>query len=298
MSLEMAAGTDQLPFVPVPVATRQRLAWWRLRRDRSALGGLTVVLLLIGAAVMAPWVAPYDPNTPEVVNKFASPSWLHLFGTDELGRDVFSRLLHGARVSVFTTLVATLGIAVIGMVVGTLAGYLGGVTDLVIGRVVDVFLAFPGFLLALAITAVLGPGTSHLLLAVVLVWWAGYARLVRAAVLRERGMPYVEAARAAGSPEWRVLARHIVPNIIGPVIVLSTLQLGGVLLALTSLSFLGLGVQPPTAEWGAMLTEGRAYLGSAPHLMLAPGACVFLMVMGCNLLGDGLRDVLDPRTPR
>ena len=298
MSLELAAATDQLPFVPLPVSTRQRLAWWRVRRDRSALGGLLVVLLLVGAAVIAPWVAPYDPNAPEVVNKFASPSWRHLLGTDELGRDVLSRLLHGARVSVFTTLVATLAIAAIGMVLGTLAGYLGGVTDLVIGRVVDVFLAFPGFLLALAITAVLGPGTSHLLLAVVLVWWAGYARLVRAAVLQERGRPYVEAARAVGSPAWRVLVRHIVPNVIGPVIVLSTLQLGAVLLALTSLSFLGLGVQPPTAEWGAMLTGGRAYLGSAPHLMLAPGACVFLMVMGCNLLGDGLRDVLDPRTPR
>ncbi len=296
MSPELAAATDQLPSVPVPGSTRQRPAWWRLRRDRSALGGLIVVLLLVGAAVVAPWVAPYDPNTPEVANKFARPSWQHVLGTDELGRDMLSRLLHGARVSVFTTLVATLAIATIGVALGTLAGYLGGLTDLVIGRVVDVFLAFPGFLLALAIIAVMGPGMSHLLLAVILVWWAGYARLVRAAVLRERERSYVEAARAAGSPEWRVVGRHIMPNVLGPVIVLSTLEIGGVLLALTSLSFLGLGVQPPTAEWGAMLTEGRAYLGSAPHVMLAPGACVFLMVLGCNLLGDGLRDVLDPRS--
>lgn len=296
MSLELAAATDQLRSPRGPGATRRRLSWRRLRRDRSALGGLIIVLLLVAAAVSAPWVAPYDPNTPEVLNKFAGPSWQHLLGTDELGRDMFSRVLHGARVSVFTTLVATFAIATIGMVLGTLAGYLGGVTDLVIGRVVDVVLAFPGFLLALAITAVLGPGMSHLLLAVILVWWASYARLVRAAVVRERERPYVEAARAAGAREWRVLGRHILPNVIGPVIVLSALELGAVLLALTSLSFLGLGVQTPTAEWGAMLTGGRAYLGSAPHVMLAPGACVFLMVMGCNLLGEGLRDLLDPRS--
>lgn len=296
MSLELAAATDQLPSVPVPDAARRRLSWKRLRRDRSAIGGLIIVLLLLGAAASAPWVAPYDPNALQIVNKFAGPSWQHLLGTDELGRDVLSRLLYGARVSLFTTLGATFAIAIIGVVLGSLAGYLGGVTDLVIGRVIDVFLAFPGFLLALAITAVLGPGMSHLLLAVILVWWASYARLVRAAVLTERERPYVEAARAAGARGWRVLGRHILPNVIGPVIVLSAVELGGVLLALTSLSFLGLGVQTPTAEWGAMLTGGRAYLGSAPHVMLAPGACVFLMVMGCTLLGDGLRDLLDPRS--
>jgi peptide/nickel transport system permease protein len=174
----------------------------------------------------------------------------------------------------------------------------GGVTDIMISRVVDILLAFPSFLLALAVTAILGPGMGHLLLAVVLVWWAGYARVVRAAVLTEREKPYVEAARAAGVPERRVLGRHVVPNVIGPVIVLSTLELGHVLLALTALSFLGLGVQPPTAEWGSMLTNARAYLGSAPYLMVAPGACIFLMVIGSNLLGDGLRDALDPRGRR
>ena len=297
MTLDLAATTDTLT-VPVPVSTVRRPAWARLFRDRTAVAGLVVVVLLGGAALLAPWIAPQDPNVADVVHKLAAPSREHLLGTDELGRDVLSRLLHGARVSLLTTFLAAAIIGLIGLVLGTVAGYVGGATDIVISRVVDILLAFPSFLLALAVTAILGPGMRHLLLAVVLVWWASYARVVRAAVLAEREKPYVEAARAAGVPEWRVLARHIVPNVVGPVIVLSTLELGHVLLALTALSFLGLGVPPPTAEWGAMLTNARAYLGSAPSLMVAPGACIFLMVVGSNLVGDGLRDALDPRTRR
>ena len=297
MTLELGAVTDTLT-VPVPVSTVRRPAWSRLLRDRTAVAGLAVIVLLLGAALFAPWLAPHDPNAAHVVNKFARPSPRHLLGTDELGRDVFSRLLHGARVSLFTTFLAAGIIGVIGLLLGTVAGYVGGMADVVISRLVDILLAFPSFLLALAVTAILGPGMRHLLLAVVVVWWASYARVVRAAVLAEREKPYVQAARAAGVPEWRVLGRHVVPNVIGPVIVLSTLELGHVLLALTALSFLGLGVPPPTPEWGAMLTNARAYLGSAPHLMVAPGVCIFLMVVGCNLLGDGLRDALDPRTRR
>ena len=298
MTLELAAATDSLTGVPVPVSAGRRPAWSRLFRDRSALAGLIAVLLLVAAALFAPWLAPHDPNVADVVNKLASPSREHLLGTDELGRDVLSRLLYGGRTSLVTTFAAAAIIGTIGLVLGTIAGYVGGLTDIVISRVVDILLAFPSFLLALAITAVLGPGMRHLLLAVVLVWWASYARLVRAAVLTEREKPYVEAARAAGVPEWRVLSRHVVPNVIGPVIVLSTLELGHVLLALTAMSFLGLGVEPPNAEWGAMLSNGRAYLGSASHVMVAPGACIFVMVMGCNILGDGLRDALDPRSRR
>jgi peptide/nickel transport system permease protein len=296
LTVELAAGTDSLAAVSIPVSVEQRPAWWRLFRDRTAVAGLVVVVALVLAAVLAPWLAPSDPNAADVVNKFAGPSGDHLLGTDELGRDVLSRLLHGGRVSLLTTFLASGIVGIIGLVLGTIAGYIGGAVDIVISRVVDILLAFPSFLLALAITAVLGPGMGHLLLAVVLVWWAGYARIVRAAVLAERGKPYVEAARAAGVPEWRVLGRHVVPNVVGPVIVLSTLELGHVLLALTALSFLGLGVSPPTAEWGAMLTNARSYLGSSPYLMVAPGACIFLMVMGCNLVGDGLRDALDPRS--
>ena len=298
MTLEMAASTENLTGVPIPVSTDRRPAWSRLFRDRTAVAGLVVVALLVLAALLAPWLAPHDPHAADIVNKFAGPSRDHLLGTDELGRDVFSRLLHGARVSLFTTFAAAAIVGIIGLVLGTIAGYLGGAADAAISRVVDILLAFPSFLLALAVTAVLGPGMQHLLLAVVLVWWAGYARVVRAAVLAERDKPYLEAARAAGVPEWRILGRHVLPNVVGPVIVLSTLELGHVLLALTALSFLGLGVTPPTAEWGAMLTNARAYLGSAPYLMVAPGACIFLMVIGCNLLGDGLRDALDPRSRR
>jgi peptide/nickel transport system permease protein len=298
LTLELAAGTDSLTGVPVPISTERRPAWSRLLRDRTALAGLIVVALLVAAAILAPWLAPHDPNAADVVKKFGGPERQHWLGTDELGRDVLSRLLHGGRVSLFTTFLASAIVGALGLLLGMVAGYVGGAVDVVISRLVDILLAFPSFLLALAVTAVLGPGMRHLLEVAVLVWWAGYARVVRAAVLTEREKPYVEAARAAGVPEWRVLGRHVVPNVIGPVIVLSTLELGHVLLALTALSFLGLGVQPPTAEWGAMLTNARAYLGSAPYLMVAPGACIFLMVIGCNLLGDGLRDALDPRGRR
>lgn len=296
MSVDLVASTEAVAGTPIPVATGRRPAWSRLWRDRTAMLGLVVVGILVGAAVLGPWLAPNDPNAIDIVNKLASPSGDFPLGTDELGRDVFSRLLHGARVSLSMTGITALAISLLGLALGTLAGYLGGFTDALISRVIDVLLAFPSFLLALAVTAVLGPGLRHVVIAVVVVWWAGYARIVRAAVLGEREKPYVEAARAAGVPEWRVLGRHVLPNVIGPVVVLTTLELGHVLLALTALSFLGLGVQQPTAEWGAMLTDARTYLGTSPHLMLAPGACIFLLVLGCNLLGDGLRDVLDPRS--
>lgn len=295
MSVDLAAATEALAGTPIPVQTDRRPAWSRLFKDATAVGGLVVILLLVAAALLAPILAPHDPNLIDVTHKLAAPSGDFPLGTDELGRDVLSRLLYGARVSLFTTLVAALTVATIGLVMGTVAGYVGGAADGIISRVVDVLLAFPPFLLALAVTAVLGPGLKNVLVAVVFVWWAGYARIVRAAVLSERERPYVEAARAAGVPEWRVLGRHVLPNILGPVVVLSTLELGHVLLALTGLSFLGLGVQQPTAEWGAMLTDARTYLGTASHLMIAPGACIFLLVLGCNLLGDGLRDILDPR---
>ena len=273
-----------------------RPAWSRFRRDRTALVGVAVVALLAGAAVLAPWLAPHDPNAADVAHKLLGPSRGHLLGTDELGRDVFSRLLYGARVSLSTTLAAAAAISLIGLVVGAAAGYFGGFVDLAASRVVDVLLSLPSFLLALVVTAALGPGLTHVLLAVVLVWWAGFARVVRASVLAERAKPYVDSARALGASELRILVRHVVPNVVGPVLVMATLELGGVLLGLTSFSFLGLGVRQPTAEWGAMLTDARNYLGSAPLLILGPGICIFLVVLGCNLIGDGLRDALDPRS--
>jgi peptide/nickel transport system permease protein len=185
---------------------------------------------------------------------------------------------------------------VVGIGAGVLIGWFGGLLDTVFGRFLDMFLALPTFLLALAVTALLGPGLGNVMVAIVLAWWPIYARIVRSAVLSERSKPYVESARAVGSSSGRIIRRHLLPNILGPIVVLTTLDLGIVMLAISGLSFLGLGVAPPASEWGAMLSEGRTYLSVAPNMMLFPGTAIFLMVLGFNLLGDGLRDVLDPRT--
>lgn len=260
--------------------------------------GVGIVSSFVLAAAFAPLLAPHDPNAVDVLRKFAPPSAEFPLGTDHLGRDNLSRLLYGARLSIGTAVTATLGVSFLGLWLGMLAGYLGGLVDTVISRVVDVLLAFPSFLLALAITGILGPGLGNLMLAVVAVSWAGYARIVRGSILAEREKPYVEAARATGVSGWRILWRHLLRNIVGPVVVLTTLDMGAILLGISALSFLGLGVKPPTPEWGAMLSEGRNYLGQAPNMMLFPGAAIFLMALGFNLFGDGLRDVLDPRTRR
>ncbi|HET7488147.1 MAG TPA: nickel transporter permease [Acidimicrobiales bacterium] len=267
-----------------------------LAGDRAALAGLAIVTLLVLSALFAPVLAPHDPNAVDVTRRFAAPSREFPLGTDNLGRDVLSRLLYGGRLSIGATLVATFAVSCIGILVGMVAGYALGVADAVCSRLIEVLLALPPFLLALAVTGVLGPGLRNVVLSVVLVWWAGYARLVRGFVMAETGRGYVEAARAIGAPSRRVLARHVLPNIMAPLVVLTTLDMGAVLLGLSSLSFLGLGVRPPTAEWGSMLAEGKTYLGPAPNMMLYPGIAIFLMVLGFNLLGDGLRDALDPRT--
>jgi peptide/nickel transport system permease protein len=267
-----------------------------LLHDRTAVIGLVLVGLLTLAAVLAPLLSPHDPDAVDVARKFLPPSREFPLGTDHLGRDVFSRILFGARLSIGSTLVAVLVISVIGVAVGLFIGWFGGLVDTLFGRLVDMFLAFPTFLLALAVTALLGPGLMNVMVAIVLAWWPIYARIVRSAVLSERSKPYVESASAAGSSSLRIVRRHLLPNILGPIVVLTTLDLGTVMLAISGLSFLGLGVRPPAAEWGAMLSEGRTYLSRAPNMMFFPGVAIFLMVLGFNLLGDGLRDVLDPRT--
>jgi len=265
-------------------------------RDRTAMLGLTLVSFLVAGAVLAPLLARHDPNHVDVLRKFLPPSRSFPLGTDNLGRDVFARILFGARVSIGTAVVAGLLIGAIGTVLGLVAGYLGGLVDGLIGRVVDILLAFPSFLLAMAVLGLVGPGLHNLLLALVAVSWAQYARIVRSTVLVEREREYVEAARAAGASALRVMRRHVLPNIVAPVVVLVTLDMGIVLLQISGLSFLGLGVKPPTAEWGSMLSDGRNYLDQAPQMMTFPGAAIFLLVLGLNLLGDGMRDALDPRT--
>jgi peptide/nickel transport system permease protein len=265
-----------------------------LMRDRLALAGLVIVLLMFVLALAAPLIAPADPNAQDVANRYAPMSGDHLLGTDNLGRDELSRLLFGARISLFTSLAIGAGILLIGITVGMVAGFAGGFVDGFLMRVVDVLLAFPSLLLALAVTGMLGPGLLNLAVAMTLVWWADYARLMRGLVLAAKERPFIESARAVGLPGWRVALRHVLPNVISPVIVLGTLQTGRLLLALAALSFLGLGVQPPTAEWGAMLNEGKDYLASASQLMIYPGLAITITALGFNLLGDGLRDILDP----
>lgn len=267
----------------------------QLVRDRTALLGLLILLVLGVSALLAPWIAPHDPAAQDVLNRFAPPTATHPLGTDHLGRDELSRLLHGGRVSLLTSLALGAGILLIGTAVGTLAGFTGGKVDGLIMRVVDVLLAFPTLLLVLVVVGALGPGIVNLAIAFLLAGWVDYARVVRGLVLTARQQPYIEAAQALGFTSRRLAIRHLLPNVFAPVVVLWTLRTGQLLLALAALSFLGLGVTPPTAEWGAMLNEARDALARAPWLMIYPGVVITLAALGFNLLGDGLRDVLDPR---
>lgn len=292
MAGEVPARAAQAPAGRV-VAGRHG-ATRRLLSDPLALAGGVVVALCCLAAAAAPVLAPYDPLAVEPAARLAAPSWQHPLGTDALGRDLLSRLLHGARWSLGTALFAASLIMLIGVLVGSVAGYVGGRTDQALMRTADVVLAFPGLIAALAIAGALGPGIRNVLLGLVAVWWADYARIVRGIVLGVRELDYVAAARAVGASEARIVVRHVLPQVLPPVAVLITLEFGTIILALAGLNFLGLGVQPPTPEWGAMINQGRPHLLTAPHLMLYPGLAISLVVLGFNLMGDGLRDALDP----
>jgi len=259
------------------------------------MAGLVIVAGLVLLALLAPWIPGPSPIDQDVANRYASPSWNHPLGTDNLGRDELLRILHGARTSLLVSVVVGVLVLLIGVTVGMVSGFVGGFVDGLLMRLVDVLLAFPSLLLALAVTGVLGPGLFNLAAAMVFVWWAGYARYVRGLVLSIRERPYVESARALGMSEHRVALRHVLPHVLPPVIVLATLQSGRLLLALSGLSFLGLGAQPPTPEWGAMLSDAQNYLANAPQLMVYPGIAISIAALGFNLLGDGLRDILDPK---
>jgi peptide/nickel transport system permease protein len=254
---------------------------------------LTIALLFV--AIAAPLLAPFDPNAQDTIRRLETPSKQHLLGLDDLGRDVLSRILFGARVSLRVGFSVVIIASLIGVALGATAGYFGGAADLVIMRICDILLAFPGILLAIALVAVLGPSLNNVIIALASIGWVGYARLVRGQVLKVREMEYVTAAKALGARSPRVIVLHVLPNVINPVIVMATLGLAGAILSEAALSFLGLGVQPPTPSWGAMLTSGRRYLGLANHLAIYPGIAIMLAVMGLNFLGDGLIDALDPK---
>jgi peptide/nickel transport system permease protein len=260
--------------------------------------GAGIVGIAVFAAIAGPWLVPFNPVDQELALRLEGPTGLHWFGLDELGRDIFARVLAGARISLLVGIVVVGISASLGVALGSIAGYFGGRIDEAISRVMDILLAFPGLLLAIAMVAVLGPSLTNVILALALIGWVGYARLVRGQVLRAREFEFVQAARALGATTTRILARHIVPTALPAVTVQATLGMGGAILAEASLSFLGLGVQPPTPSWGTMLSYGKAHLLEAPHLTIFPGLAIAVLVLGFNFLGDGLRDALDPATNR
>ena len=271
------------------------IALRKLRRSRLALPGLFIVLLFVVCGLFAPFIAPYDPYKNDLMNVLMPPSAEHWFGTDELGRDLFSRVIYGARISLIEG-VFSVGLAmVIGVPIGIVSGYVGGRIDAIIMRLIDVLLAFPGVLLAIVIISVLGPGLTNAIIAVAVYTIPIFARLARGSTLVVRDEPYVEAARAAGLSDLRILSRHIFPNISATLFVMMTLRVAISILTAASLSFLGLGAQAPLPEWGAMLANSRNAMLIAPHVALFPGLAIILLVFGLNLFQDGLRQVLDPK---
>lgn len=264
-------------------------------RNRLVLLGLAIIVVMILGALLAPLLTPYDPNAQQLNEGLSRPSWSHPLGQDRLGRDILARTLYGARISLWVGISTALISLIIGMIIGATAGFLGGVVDEMLTRVIDVLLAFPGILLALVLMALLGPSLNNVILALCLVGWVGYARLARAQVLSIRERTYITAARSIGATQGRIICSHILPNILPPLLVEATFGIGGAIVGEAGLSFLGFGVQPPTPSWGAMLNEGRQFLLIAPHLTTFPGLAIMLVVLGFNFFGDGLRDMLDPR---
>lgn len=260
--------------------------------------GTFIVIVAIVAAVLGPVLYPYDSAAQELARRLEAPSFAHPLGLDELGRDILARLLQGARISLLVGIAVVSVSSTVGMFFGSLAGYFGGAVDDVISRVIDVLMAFPGILLAIALVAVLGPSLVNVVLALSIIGWVGYARLVRGQALRAREFEFVQAARASGASAGRIVMRHILPTAIPAVVVQATLGMAGAIIAEAALSFLGLGVQPPTPSWGTMLDAGRAHLFDAPHLTIFPGLAIATLVLGFNFLGDGLRDRVDPKMVR
>ncbi len=260
--------------------------------------GAAIVLALVVVAIFAPWIAPYSPTRINLRERLQPPSGKHLFGTDDAGRDILSRVIYGSRVTLRICVLVVGLTLVIGTLLGLVSGFFGGWVDELVMRVSDVFLAFPALILAMAIAAALGPSLENAIVAMVAIWWPRYARVTRGQVLSIREIDFVAAARAAGASSFRIMLRHILPNCISPVVVQATLDLGEVVLTAATLSFIGFGAQPPTPEWGAMVSVGRNFLRDYWWYTTFPGLAILITVMGFNLLGDAVRDILDPRLRR
>lgn len=288
---------------PNPTSRRQArlgqafMAWLRMRRNPLAMVGLAIVAVLLVMAAFAPWLAPHDPIVQNLGNRLLPPFTAgHLLGTDDFGRDILSRILYGSRITLFIIGLVALTAPVFGLLVGTVAGYFGGWTDEILMRITDIFLAFPKLILALALVAVLGPGMENAILAIALTSWPPYARVARAETLTVRTSDYIAAVRLQGASSPRIILGHVMPMCLPSVIIRVTLDMAGVILIAAGLGFLGLGVQPPLPEWGAMISAGRKYLFEQWWVATMPGLAIFIVSLGFNLLGDGLRDVLDPRS--
>ena len=296
--MPVASGADLLHGLAPRITAASGAGRWRGRLVGSIGGriGLALVVLLAVGALGAPWLSPHDPTAQQLELRVAGPSLAHPLGTDALGRDVLSRLLWGARASLGTAAAVMALVLTVAVAVGLVSGFYGGWLDQLLMRLVDLLMAFPGIILALAVAGVLGPGLTNVMLAVAAVSWVEYARVIRGMALAAREREHVLAARALGADDRRIIARHVLPSLAGQIVVLATLDMGRVILTISGLNFLGLGAQPPTPEWGAMLNDGRPFLQLAPQLMILPGLAISLAVLGCNLLGDGLRDVFDPQT--
>ena len=292
----LAYLTAEVSHTPMQ-ASLQRLYFGcrRFAENPLAMIGLGILVTLLVVAIFAPLIAPYPMNEQNLGRRLLAPSGDHLFGTDELGRDIFSRVVYGSRITLqITFLVASIA-APIGLLVGTVSGYFGGWTDTVLMRITDIFLSFPGLILALAFVAALGPGIRNAVIAIALTVWPPIARLARAETLTVRSSDYIAAIQAQGAPAWRIVVKHVVPMCLSSVIIRITLNMAGIILTAAALGFLGLGAQPPMPEWGAMLSTGRQYLLGSWFLAAAPGLAILVVSLGFNLFGDGLRDVLDPR---
>lgn len=271
------------------------MTWKHLAKNKLAVAGLIVLIITALLAVFAPIAAPYGYEEQDLFNTLAGPSREHWLGTDNLGRDMLSRLIYGGRNSLTLGLISVALAAALGVILGAVSGYYGGKVDMVIMRLLDVLQAVPAILLAIAISATLGPGYMNCILALTISQIPGFTRMTRASCLNVQGMEYVEAARSINARERRIIFKHVLPNAISPIIVQATMSVATAILTSASLSFIGLGVQPPQAEWGAMLSAGRSYIRSNPHVIIYPGITIMIVVLSLNLLGDGLRDALDPR---
>jgi len=305
LSLHLLSATRRAWLLSESPASRRQAwlgrlytGWLAFARNRLAMLGLAIVMALVLVAVLAPWIAPYPPDVGLLTDRLQPPSAAHWLGTDDQGRDILSRLMHGARITLLVVVLVAVLAAPVGLLVGTVSGYAGGWLDALLMRITDIFLAFPRLILALAFVAALGPGIENAVIAIAITSWPPYARIARAETLTVRQADYIQAVRLLGAGPLRIVLGHIVPLCSSSTIVRVTLDMAGIILTAAGLGFLGLGAQPPTPEWGAMIATGRAYVLDQWWVAAAPGAAIFIVSLGFNLLGDGLRDALDPKAAK